>query len=288
MGVVARVTDENNLYRFYHSNGAWKLFKVVGGTGALLASTDYTLSDNTDYTVKLEIIGSTLKGYVNGALVCEATDTSLAGGTAGFFTYAAKASFDDAVIKEISSHDDVEFISFLDDFGDGNATGWTTTLGSWSLVTDGSYRYQNDNTATRNSYALCDELSNIEDVSVEAKIKLITSYNKAFRAVGVVARVANAANMYRFYHHLGQMKIFKEVDGVGTLLDANDYKFNANTDYTVKLEIIGSTLKGYVNGTLVCEATDTSLTQGTAGLFTYAAKASYDDIVIRSYPKTSD
>lgn len=102
-GVLARVVDANNHYRFgYTSAGAWAITKVVGGTVTQLATSPATpLTVDADYVLRAEVNGSSLKLYVNGALVAQATDTALTTGRIGLRVYGAVTRFDDVVVTAL-------------------------------------------------------------------------------------------------------------------------------------------------------------------------------------------
>jgi pectate lyase len=104
LGVIARYADSDNLYRFFHNKGAWKLFKKVGGTASTLSvGPNFTLATGAEYDVKLVANGSSLKGYVNGVLQCSVTDTNLVSGKSGLYSYKSKGAFDDVAFRVIDS-----------------------------------------------------------------------------------------------------------------------------------------------------------------------------------------
>ena len=49
------------------------------------------------------------------------------------------------------------------------------------------------------------------------------------------------------------------------------------TWYRLRLDAVGSRVRGYVNGRLLIEATDPQPTSGRQGLMTYRAAADFDD-----------
>jgi len=104
IGVIARYTDSDNVYRFFHNKESWKLLKRVGGTTSILAEgPNDTLTPNTEVDVKLVVNGSALEGYVNGVLQCRVTDTDLVSGKSGLYSFRSKGSFDDVVFSLIES-----------------------------------------------------------------------------------------------------------------------------------------------------------------------------------------
>ena len=100
VGIFARYQDANNYYRLaLRSSNKIQIRKCVGGVNTDLATATYTVATGTWYTLKLEVIGTSLKGYVNGVLQISTTDSALASGKVAVGTYYASAEFDDVVVK---------------------------------------------------------------------------------------------------------------------------------------------------------------------------------------------
>lgn len=79
MGVVAR-SDSNSL-NFYvmRANGSnWTIFSNVGGTFTSLGS--YTASVTDGDVARIQCVGSTIKGFINGVERISVTDTSITSG----------------------------------------------------------------------------------------------------------------------------------------------------------------------------------------------------------------
>lgn len=79
----------NSCYRFFFTNpsgggaGTFTLGKIVTGTATVLdTDTSFTLVDESSYVLRLEMIGSTIKGYLDGVEICSATDSAVS--AAGF------------------------------------------------------------------------------------------------------------------------------------------------------------------------------------------------------------
>jgi hypothetical protein len=83
VGAAVRVsTDLQTYYLMVHSgNGEWALMSVVAGVFTSLDSGTQTPS--LPETIKVEAIGSNIRGYINGVQVGSATDTSIPTGTRG-------------------------------------------------------------------------------------------------------------------------------------------------------------------------------------------------------------
>jgi hypothetical protein len=168
---------------------------------------------------------------------------------------------------------------FNDNFDDGNASGWTAQNGTWAVVQDnGSYVYRQTSSSEGRASA---GTTTWTDYAVESKVK-IDNWNGSNRAY-VAGRYQDGNNFYAaslYNSNGGKLEIRKKVSGSTMTLATLDYPLAVGTWYTVKLELAGSTIRMYVNGTLQLTATDTSLSSGGIGLVGYKAAVSFDDIVV--------
>ncbi|MBD0380848.1 right-handed parallel beta-helix repeat-containing protein [Paenibacillus sp. WST5] len=168
---------------------------------------------------------------------------------------------------------------FIDDFEDGNAIGWTTQNGAWEVVQDGgSYVYQQTSTSEGRASA---GNSAWTDYSVEAKVN-VSNWNGSNRAY-VAGRYKDGNNFYAaslYNSNGGKLEIRKKVSGSTTTLATKDFSLATGTWYNVKLEMTGSTIRMYVNGSLELSATDSSLTSGAIGLIAYKTAAKFDQVVV--------
>lgn len=77
--VLGRVQNANTFYAVNVNlfGNAFQLFKLVGGSFTLLDVYNVTLEPNTTYKIKLSMVGSELKGYLNDVERVSAIDTSI-------------------------------------------------------------------------------------------------------------------------------------------------------------------------------------------------------------------
>ncbi len=91
--VCARMNAAGNTrYEFYlYTDGNVYLTKWVSGSGTDLASAAYSFSADADFTI--EVIGTTINGYVDGVLKCTAVDSGIsAKGSPGLFTQSTNVA----------------------------------------------------------------------------------------------------------------------------------------------------------------------------------------------------
>jgi len=169
---------------------------------------------------------------------------------------------------------------FSDDFQDGNDNGWTRSSGTWSIVTDGSLAYRQSGTsADSNARAGSPSWTNI---SIQARVKPI-AFNGADRYVGVMARVVNSNHYYFLALQNGNRLLLGKRAGSSPItLATKSFTFSTGTFYTLRIDVNGSSLTGFVNGTQQLTASDSEFTAGIIGGATFFASASFDDFLVTS------
>ena len=173
---------------------------------------------------------------------------------------------------------------FEDDFEDGDASGWTSTSGEWEVVDDDSNVYEQ--TQFDGNTLRVANVSNAcwDDQVVEARVKVLdfggqsTSYS-----ANVFARYLNSSTYYVLGVNSGsngQLFIGKAANGSLQRLATKGLGFDEQEDvwFTLRLEAVGTSLKGYVNGTLQLEASDAQITSGGVAVGTTHASARFDDV----------
>jgi serine/threonine protein kinase len=158
--------------------------------------------------------------------------------------------------------------------------GWTTSVGTWGVVIDGStkvYRQSND-VGDGRAWSASGPWT---DKVITARVKP-TAWNGTDRLVAVAGRLQNATNYYfATMRSSNQIEIKKLVDGRSTVLASKPFTVSLNAWRTVRFEIIGTNLRLYIDGVLQLSATDSTYASGSAGLATFYATANFDDFVVR-------
>ncbi|MES2697659.1 MAG: LamG-like jellyroll fold domain-containing protein, partial [Verrucomicrobiota bacterium] len=169
----------------------------------------------------------------------------------------------------------------FDNFQDGNANGWAPDGGIWGMT--GSFAYQqSDNTQSAVRSVL--NATSWTDQLVEADVNA-TSFNGANRFFGIVARYKEPANYYYLVlrnNNTWELKTL--INNTSATLASGAATVTTGTWYTLSLEVIGSTLKGYLNGVLLGTGTDSTHTSGRTALLTYLTSAQFDNVVADPNP----
>ncbi|MEV4424053.1 hypothetical protein AB0K23_01490 [Streptomyces sp. NPDC049602] len=93
----------SNGYLWRNDGSSWDLFSVVSGTFNVIGS--YAAAAAPGDVAKLQVVGSTIKGFVNGVQRVSVTDTSVASGTSVGLrsTSSAAIRFDDFAAADVTA-----------------------------------------------------------------------------------------------------------------------------------------------------------------------------------------
>ncbi|MBO4210964.1 DUF1080 domain-containing protein, partial [Micromonospora echinofusca] len=167
---------------------------------------------------------------------------------------------------------------FIDDFSDGNHSGWSQSGGTWSVVTDDSQVLHQAKADTDNARLFAGS-SSWTDYAVQARVKPLTL--PADGAVGLLARASGSTTFHRLVLLPGdQVRLEAVKSGASTVLGTASRTVGTGTWYTLKIEVAGNTVRGYVDGTLIGSGTSTVSAAGRIGVQTRYATARYDDVTV--------
>lgn len=171
---------------------------------------------------------------------------------------------------------------FCDDFEDASADGWTTSGGTWAVVSDTSWVYQGGNGSQE---AVAGQQS-WTDQTVEARVKVVSfGGNTDSYRVGILARYTGSSNFYALAvgadGNLTLRKSTSQLSGCDPVASGID----PSAWFTLKLEVSGPAsavqIRTYINDTLAqeCAVTD-GLASGQVGVVTYGSSTDgqFDDI----------
>ncbi len=169
---------------------------------------------------------------------------------------------------------------FSDDFNDGNSTGWTSSGGTWSVVTDGSGVLRQSGTSS-DARARAGAAS-WTDYTVTVRAKP-TAVNGTNRFLAVLARAqSNTSYYYLALRSNNTVELKKLVGGSSTTLATAAATFTLNAWHTLTLEVAGTLIRGSVNGGPALQATDSQFASGQIGVATFNAAANFDDVLVSS------
>lgn len=278
-GVLARhgATPNNYYYLVLRTNNSIELKRLVNGVAANLVPpvTAFPVSVGTTYRLRLEVIGSTLRGYVNGQLKIQGTDTTFAAGSAGLLTFFSDVAFDDVHIDPIPNSP----VLSADDFEDGNAEGWTTPAGVWSVASGEAGQVYRQTDASGAALALVGGGNESRQI-IEVDTRPL-SFAGPDAWIGCVARYVDAGNYYAVVvRNGGSVELRKIESDVVTTLATTPAQVAVGIAQALRLTAVGESLKVYLDGRLILQAVDSTFPAGAAGLATSSATAEFDDWLV--------
>lgn len=298
--VHARFRDMDNNYYIVLRSNAVELKKIVNGTPTLLQSVATTISLNSAYKVRLKASGNSISGTVTNVSTGVTTtlpataDSSLTIGSTAIGSYLGTADFDNV----FASPEPTAVPVVMDDFDDGNLTGWDTTWtgmsGTWSVTADSGSNglRQSNGSSGIGARAITPELTNLPSAnqSVQADVKPL-SFGVSTGFIGLYARFASPTENYYMILRGNRELELKKVTGAGQVelvKKTLPTSFSLTSWHTLRLVVTGTTtttLRAYVDGVEELSFNDSSspiVNASKAGVGTYAASAQFDDVIITS------
>jgi len=167
---------------------------------------------------------------------------------------------------------------FSDDFQDGNSAGWTTSGGTWSVVSDGSLVFRQSGTGAD---ALARAAStSMTDYTVTAQVEPI-AFGGSDRLVALLARVQSNTSYYFLALRADNTLVLgRRQSGTLTTLASAPLTVTPGTMYTLSLTVSGSSLTGSANGGAALNATNTALATGQIGFATRFASGEIDNVLV--------
>ncbi len=226
--------------------------------------------------------------YRDGVRVCSVatlscSDTGLSPATTYSYTVKARDAAGNfsapGDVVSVTTPSGSETPLFADDFESSSSFPegpWTNASlnGSWAIVTDGTWAARQQD-ATSNTYIATVGEPTWTDYTLSARVK---TGSTAVRN-GLVARYVDGNNFYFLILHDGKVLLNKKVSGSTQTLQSAPFTASTSAFHTLTLVIRGTSIQGYVDGVLLVQGTDTSLTAGKAGFYANGV-ATYDDVLL--------
>ncbi|NQX63310.1 family 16 glycoside hydrolase [Paenibacillus qinlingensis] len=174
---------------------------------------------------------------------------------------------------------------YSDQFQDGDSTGWTSSLGTWNVVPEGSKVLSIPSTDGQ----ITAGTSSWANYSVQAKVKM-TGQGYGGTGASLIFRYQDANNMYAVQLNKadGQIKVLKKQAGTWTTVGTPvTQPFEWNQWYTVKVVVNGSSIICYLDGVEMIHMTDTTFSTGKIGFKAYNTASVYDDVSVKDLVGTN-
>jgi len=283
-GLVARRTDAQNYYYVtFRSTGTIAIKRMRNGVFTTLngfGSVPGGFVAGRNYRVRFEAVGTQLAVFVNGKGVMHARDDALTHGHPGVAGY--KASFDlDNVVLTSGTRTLLR--------ADGPIGSWTQAppsnrTGTWNYLDlpDLQLGYRQSSTAGDGRWVSRVPTGN---QVVGARVRPNTfgsSSSGQDQWVGIAARYLDDSNYYYLtLRNSNRVSLRKLVNGTIQELGSAALPVTAGAWYDLRLEVIGSRLRAFVNGELKVETSDASvIASGRNAMIMYKAAADYTDYFV--------
>lgn len=176
--------------------------------------------------------------------------------------------------------------TLFSEYPDGSPADWTDFWGTGDFTATveanagdidfGTKWLKYETNADDRSVLTWDDLGNMSDVCVVAKIRAISTSVSGFRIYLRVGGTAADEDAYFVYVGASIFRIQKYKDGAPTALDSEDFSTFVNKEYWVKFQVIGTALKSKIweadsvePEDWILEATDSDIASGAVGIGAY-------------------
>lgn len=274
VGLMVRYTDPENFYYLLVDNTSVQIRSIVNGAYGPLATAPFDLVQGQTYRFRLEAVGDRIRAYVNDEVLAEALDDTHASGKVGLTMWRSVTEYDNVVV---TSRPLVSLFADSFQFSESPLPWATTPSNAWNLVDLGNnVRVYRQSMTTRSTHAINGAPTGDQIVAVKVRPLAFDSSGRG--SVGVILRYVDYRNFY--YARLtdsNTILLGMQIDGVHHAIDHAALSVNPATLYNLRAEAIGSSLRVYVNDTLMAEGQDSTFEEGRYGLVTFEASADFDD-----------
>lgn len=264
---VRRIDASNYYYAALRQSNVLELKRMVNGVFTTLASAPVQVVLNRNYRLRVEAVGTLVRAYVNSELILQARDTALTHGVAGIQMYKARADLDNVIL---SPNPQLTFFAqpasaFFNNLFDAGPGTWSVSNVVQTSTADGAHAVS---------------ITDVDDQIVQARVTANQfATGTGSRWFGLMARYRDAGNYYYVTMRSDNtISLRKLVNGTIQVLDSAPLTVTAGTNYSLRLEVIGTSLRAYVNGNVLLEATDTTHFTGKFGPVMYKTAATYTQI----------
>ena len=282
VGLATRRTDAANYYyATLRSSGILELKRMHQGSFQTLASATVPFVLNRNYRLRLESAGTLHRVSVDGVRVLQASDGDLTHGRAALLSYKAAADYDNVIVSP--SPTVTMYAQDTDQVCEPpcpNRGPWIYNGGRWLWQGGGSNGILSQTSLTASARAFAGAVTENVDMAVEvrARLRAFGSGNDPWFGILTRGDAADARYTYLSLRRSNTVTL-RKVDAGGQITQLGAAVFNVTPGvwYRLRLETVGTRVRGYIDGRLVLEAVDTQVSVGNAGMVTYHTQADFDD-----------
>ncbi|HGE71469.1 TPA: hypothetical protein ENX78_11570 [Candidatus Poribacteria bacterium] len=174
----------------------------------------------------------------------------------------------------------------IDDFNDGNDSGWTPVQGKWS-VKNKEYVQEDTKWTSTTTYETYHRsfFGDVDwtDYTVQAKVRMEGGGETA-AIIGIFFRVTEKSEKGDYYYFRLDARAAEGpclIKSPNTILLENKAKpSKLNQNYILKVEVTGDSFKCYIDDKLEMEVKDKSFPKGAIGVGTFNTQGFFDDVTV--------
>ena len=273
VGLVFYYLDQRNYHLFrwlgkQHEKPVREIVRVRNGAETVLATADGGFTPGQWYRLRVDILGTTAKAFVDDNLLLAAKDDHFVGGSIGLYTQSAKgASFDDVSVRGLGT--DV----FEEDFQWLCPGKWTALGGKWKA---GSGSASGSATGRAKLVSGDDRWCNY---IVSCDVRLPKT-----GAAGVAFYFQDEMNHFLYRAEAtGKRELIRFFDGAQNVLASAELPPTGKPENTV-ISISSGLIRLNINGKMVAEAFDPGLSEGRVGLYVEDGSAKFGPLAVNTPP----
>ena len=211
--------------------------------------------------MRLESVGDQHAVFIDGFQKLRVKDKTLSHGHPGIASYRTRFEVDNVVVSGAT-----RVLLRLDDlYGGWLSDGWQRATGAWEQPAGqgyGSYLMQTDNEAFSRWFSTVP--AGYQVVSTRVRPQSFGTANDPW--IGLAARVIDESNYYYLtLRRSQQLSLRRLVNGQVQVLATVPQALTLGNFYDLRLEIVGTHIRGYVNGDLKIDILDSTLTTLAGG-----------------------
>ena len=283
IGLAFYVQDAQNYYYVSMSKQDTKtrIYLVENGQVSLLATNHYLGYDTgVTYTLDVTVDNGTFTVSRDGQHVLQTTDTTFTSGSVGLYSHWCSATYFDNVVVSEGSSGGGSGPSLAEDFADGDASGWSMTSGTWSVV--GGELEQADNVGDAMAWWNDSTAQSWTDYTLSADVATLDN-----DGIGLAFRVQDSLNYYAFLmaKESGIYRLDKIQNGTATTLKQLSGGFTTGQTYTLEVHVEGNSITVLRDGSPILTHTDATFSQGSVGLYShYCTDSTFDNVQVSPTP----